>query len=250
MSRDNRPHFPPGVIPPSPSRRHPPPGLPNPNPNPNPPVTAQEQQAALTALRRQSSSIAYDALIAGNSDPEAASIPRPTPPAEVPFSTANSAGPFASGGLLHPLATTNGVASGVNSPSSPAPYVGPLHTLRSPKSQEIPSGSSTATGSPAFHPTSAPIGLSSTVPQASTDSPAIPQADGADSESPLQIAINPRTAVQDDNTTSQAPAPGSVQASDPLAQAIPAPDLTGIANLTISDSASSHPASGSNNTSQ
>ncbi|KAH9207179.1 hypothetical protein DL95DRAFT_468938 [Leptodontidium sp. 2 PMI_412] len=245
MRRENRPQFPPGSIPgPNTSRPRPPPGL----PNPNLPVTAQQQQAALVAHRKRSNSIAYDALIAGNSDPVAAIIPRPTPPPEGPFPAA--AAPFASGGLLHPPAHTNGVASGVNSPRSPAPYAGPLHPLRSHKSQELPSGSSTATGSPAFQPTSASFGTSSTIPQASTAPPAIPQADGADSESPLQIAVNPRTAVQDDNTSNQATAPASVQASDPLAQAVPAPDPTGIANLTISDTASADPSPGSNNTSQ
>ncbi|KAH7364861.1 hypothetical protein BKA65DRAFT_573425 [Rhexocercosporidium sp. MPI-PUGE-AT-0058] len=285
MRRVNRPgSLPPGSVPISNLGPSPPPGL----PNPHLPITAEQQQAAIVAHRRRNSTVAYDALIAGNPHPEAATIPRPpsVPPTELPVRAAATARP-ALDGLLHPPTRTNGVTSRgkpvrflkknfkaitisytssfpgplklhsltcflypVNSPTSPAPYVGPNHSLRPHTSEDLPSGSSTATGSPAFHPTSAPIGISSTVPQTSTALPSIPQADGAHPESPLEIAVGPRRAVRDYSNTNQATAPAPVQASDSLTQAVAAPDPTGISNLTISDTASAPPKSGSSNTSQ
>ncbi|PVH75783.1 hypothetical protein DL98DRAFT_592791 [Cadophora sp. DSE1049] len=240
MRRDNPPRLPPGSL--SPRTPRPPPGfehhqplqntLPPQDPNQHPTVA---QQAAFEHHRRQTRSIAYEALIASNSAPGAANIPRPSPPGPLPSASNNS--------LLHPTAGVNGVDSGVNSPTTPAPYIPPAPT-QGPSS---PTFSDDSACSPLSQPRSSPFGLSSTVPQATTASAGIPQADGAHSADPIPSAVNPGTAVHSEATANQATTQTS---ADPIAQAVPAPDPTGFSNLSINDTASTNPASGSNNTSQ
>ena len=109
MRRNNRPSLPPGSLPPRSSQ--PPPGLPLPQQGPNtlPPQAPSQQptitqQAAFDHHRRQTRTIAYEALVARNSAPEAATIPRPSPPGPLPLASNHSLPP--------PGLGLNGVASG------------------------------------------------------------------------------------------------------------------------------------------
>ncbi|KAK0108660.1 hypothetical protein ONS95_003452 [Cadophora gregata] len=235
MRRDNRPRLPPGTLP---RRTSAPPGLqhqqhntlPLPPQNPTQPPT-EAQQAAFDQHRRQARLTAYDALIASNPSPGAANIPRPSPPGLLPSSSNNS--------LLPPTAGVNGVASGVNSPTSPAPPP----TLAEPQSS--PTFSESSACSPFSRPRNSPFGISSAVPQAPRAPTGIPQADGAYPPEPIQSAVNPTATVQQAPVNQgTAPAP-----AESLAQAVPAPDPTGFANLSINDIAPASPAPESNNNS-
>lgn len=95
MRRHNRPSFPPGSLD---TIVTPPPGLPPPT---------EEQRIALRENRRLSNSIAYDRLVAGNPQPEAANIPRPSPPGHpIPPAAVNGVNGING---VHPVNGVNGI---------------------------------------------------------------------------------------------------------------------------------------------
>ncbi|XMA20740.1 hypothetical protein WAI453_013531 [Rhynchosporium graminicola] len=249
MQRDNRPTLPPGTIAACPSpetvRSHP---NPNPNPNPNlippppPPATEEARRAYLRADAHRVTSVAHQALIQGNSRPEAANYP---PPPRTPIGLATQ--PASSPSFLDLDAHTNGIAPRVNRVTSSALGALPCqHSLRSNRSPRLlDSASSTATGSPFYPPPGSLFGPPSAVSNASSDALyfGIPQLDGAASRTSRQPAVNPAAGTSSQQNSHQATATApTVPTSSPAAQAVTALDQSGAANLTIDDAISGSPA--------
>ncbi|CZT47812.1 uncharacterized protein RSE6_08421 [Rhynchosporium secalis] len=269
MQRDNRPTLPPGTIAACPSpetvRSH---RNPNPNPNliippppPPPPATEEARRAYLRADAHRVTSVAHQALIQGNSRPEAANYP---PPPRTPIGLATQ--PASSPSFLDLDAHTNGIApSGMStlttpvslniqlsySPDSSLHYqtnsTSPTAHRRAAKIDPVfNSASSTATGSPFYPPPGSLFGPPSAVSNASSDALyfGIPQLDGAASRTSRQPAVNPAAGTSSQQNSHQvtATAPTSVPASSPAAQAVTALDQSGAADLTIDDAISGSPA--------